>query len=275
MRKMLITLLTINSASAFAVNNGAFQEFDNQYNAGLGVTNVTLYNGGNQQSLLQSQFMNLDVERLFDLGVWFDINANLVLSQNNLGTQASGTGMTSSGIKEYPGMPASQDPNLGGVNAKVGYAFPVLPERLQLTPYGLLGRNTNLSMSAIVSNGFSNVTNDYYYTGGLGARIEYRIDKNILVFADQLASYNWDQSAPVSGILPQNKTAWTSTLGAKFNPYKSLQLGLQGFYTIYQAQAAAPNATPSNNGGSSGSGLYTIYQPQSSLGGQVSIGLTY
>jgi hypothetical protein len=276
MRKMLITLLTISTGSVFAVNNGAFQEFDNQYNAGLGVNNITLYNGGNQQSLSQSQYMSLDVERLFDLGIWFDINANLVLSQNNLGTQASGTGMASSDVDNYPGMPASQDPNLGGVNAKIGYAFPILPERLQVTPYGLVGRNTNLSMSTIVSNNFNNVTNDFYYTGGVGTRIEYRINKNILVYGDQLAAYNWDQSAPIGGITPQNNMVWTSTVGAKFNPYKSLQLGLQGFYTNYQAQASPPSATPTNNGGSSATGgLYTIYQPQSSIGAQISIGLTY
>ena len=275
MRKMLITLLTISSVPVFAVNNGAFQEFDNEYNMGSGITNVTLYNGGNQQSLLQSQFINLNVERLFDLGIWFDVNANLVLSQYSLGSQAQGTGMSTSGVPGYPGMPASQDPNLGGVNTKLGYAFPVIPEHLQVTPYGLVGRNTNLAMSTIVSNGFNNVTSDYYYTGGLGARVEYRIDKNVLVYADQLAAYNWDQSGPTGGIPPQNNMALTSSIGAKFNPYKSLQFGVQGFYTNFQAQAAAPNATPSNNGGPSSTGLYTIYQPQSSLGGQVSIGLTY
>ena len=276
MCKILITLLTISTGVAFAVKNSAFQAFDNQYNTGLGVNNITLYNGGNQQSLSQSQYMSLDVERLFGLGIWFDINANLVLSQNNLGTKAPGTGMASSDKKDYPGMPASQDPNLGGVNAKIGYAFPIIPERLQVTPYGLVGRNTNLSMSTIVSNNFNNVTNDFYYTGGLGARIEYRINKNILLYADQLAVYNWDQSAPIGGIPPQNNMVWTSTVGAKFNPYKSLQFGLQGFYTNYQAEASTPSATPTNNGGPTDiGGLYAIYQPQSSIGAQISIGLTY
>ena len=275
MRKILLTLLTISSASAFAVNNGAFQEYDNEYNVGYGATNVTLSNGGNEQSLQQSQFITLDVERLFDLGVWFDVQANLVLSQNSLGSQATGTGMGNSGNPTFPGMPSSQDPNLGGVNAKVGYAFPLLAQHLQLTPYVLAGRNTNLAMSTIVSNGFGNVSDDYYYSGGLGGRLEYRINSSILVYADQAAVYNWDQSAPTGGVAPQNTMAWTSTLGAKFNLYKSLQVGVQGFYTNYQQEAAVPPATPSNSGGQSGSGLYTIYQPQSSLGGLVSIGLTY
>ena len=275
MRKILISLLTVGSASAFAINNGAFQEFDNQYSAGLGITNVNLSNGGGEQSLQQSQYMTLDVERLFDVGVWFDVNANLVLSQNSLGTKATGTGMSTTGIQDYPGMPASQDPNFGGVNAKVGYAFPIIPEHLQLTPYALAGRNTNLAMSTIVSNGFNNVSNDYYYTGGLGGRLEYRINKNILLYADQVAAYNWDQSGPVGGIPPQNDMVWTSTLGAKFNVVKDLQVGLQGFYSNYQAQAAVPTATPSNNGGNSGTGQYTIYQPQSSIGGLISFGLTY
>lgn len=276
MRKILAGLLTLSGASAFAVNNGAFQQFDDQYNVGYGVSNVTFANGGSQETLQQSQFLTLDVERLFDVGVWLNVNADLVLSQNSLGNQASGTGNGNSGIGTMPGMPASQDPNFGGVNFKVGYAFPVIPEHLQITPYVLGGRNTNLAMSSIVSNGYANVTNDYYYTGGVGGRIEYRINKYILLYADQLASYNWDQSAPVGGVQPQNNMIWTSTLGAKFNVVKNLQLGLSGFYNNYQAEASPPNPTPSNNGGNTSSGsLYTIYQPQSSIGGIVTVGLTY
>lgn len=271
MRKILIGLLSVSGASAFAVNNGAFQQFDDEYNVGYGVANTQFTNGSGNQTLQQSQFMTLEVERLFDMGIWMDVSANLVTSQNSLGNQATGTGQGNSGISGFPGMPSSQDPNFGGVNAKVGYAFPILPEHLQVTPYALAGRNTNLAMSTIVSNGFANVTNDYYYTGGVGGRIEYRINNHILVYGDQLASYNWDQSAPVGGIPPQNNMVWVSTIGAKFNIVKNLQLGVNGFYKNYQAEAAVPAATPSNNGG----GTTTIYQPTSTIGGLVTIGLTY
>ena len=276
MRKILVGLLSVSGASAFAVNNGAFQQFDDQYNIGYGASQMSLQNGAGNQTLQQNQFITLEVERLFDMGVWMDVGANLVLSQNSLGNQATGTGNGQSGVPGQPGMPASQDPNFGGVNAKVGYAFAILPQHLQVTPYALAGRNTNLAMSSIVSNGYNNVTSDYYYTGGVGARIEYRINPYILVYADQNAAYNWDQSAPTAGVQPQNTMNYVSTLGAKFNVVKNLQLGLSGFYNNYQQMASAPYPTPSNNGGQGSNGqLTTIYQPQSSMGGLVTVGLTY
>ena len=276
MRKILIGLLTISGVSAFAVNNSQFQAFDNEYNIGYSVANTEFTNGAGNQTLQQSQAMALEVERLFDIGIWMDVGADLVVSQNSLGNQATGTGQGNSGIAGYPGMPSTQDPNFGGVNAKVGYAFPVLPDSLQVTPYVLVGRNTNMAMSTLVSNGFANVSNDYYYTGGVGGRIEYKINKYILVYGDQLVSYNWDQSAPVGGVAPQNNMVYISTIGAKFNIVKNLQLGASAFYKNYQAEAAAPSPTPSNNGGSDSSGqLVTIYQPTSSLGGMINVGLTY
>ena len=276
MRKILVSLLSVSSASAFAVNNGAFQQFDNEYNVGYGASQMTLQNGAGNQTLQQNQFITLEVERLFDMGIWMDVNANLVLSQNSLGNQATGTGNGQSGIAGQPGMPASQDPNFGGVNAKVGYAFPVLSQHLQVTPYALVGRNTNLAMSSIVANGYNNVTSDYYYTGGVGGRLEYRINQYILVYGDQLISYNWDQSAPTAGIQPQNVMNYVSTVGAKFNVVKNLQLGVNGFYNNYQQMSAAPSPTPSINGGSTSNGqLTTIYQPQASMGGLVTVGLTY
>lgn len=277
MRKIIVgCFLGISSALAFSVDNAAFQAFDDEYNIGYGVANTQFTNGAGDQTLQQSQFITLEVERLFDMGIWMDVGANMVLSQNSLGNQATGTGQGNSGIASYPGMPASQDPNFGGVNIKVGYAFPILPEHLQVTPYGLVGRNTNMAMSTIVSNGYANVTNDYYYTGGLGGRIEYRLNNYILIYGDQLASYNWDQSAPVGGVQPQNSMLFVSTLGAKFNVVKNLQLGINGFYSNYQAEASVPPPTPSNNGGTNAQGdLVTIYQPTSAFGGVITVGLTY
>ncbi len=276
MRKIIVGLLSLSSASVFAVNNSAFQEFDDEYNIGYGWSQMTLQNGSANQTLQQNQYMTLEVERLFDMGVWLDVGANLVLSQNSLGNQAQGTGNGQSGVAGQPGMPASQDPNFGGVNAKVGYAFPVLSQNLQVTPYALAGRNTNLAMSAIVANGYNNVSTDYYYTGGVGGRIEYRINKYILVYGDQLISYNWDQSGPSAGVEPQNVMNYVSTLGAKFNVVKNLQLGANAFYNNYQQMAAAPTPTSSNNGGTASNGqLTTIYQPQSSFGGVITVGLTY
>ena len=275
MRKILLATLVIGSASAFALDNQKFQEFDRQMSLGYGTYQMTLQNGAGNQTLQQSQFLNLEVERLFDVGVWADVNATLNLATNSLGNKAIGTGQGNSGIAGVPGMPASQDPNLGGVNLKVGYAFPLLCQHLQLTPYALLGRSTNLAMSAIVGNGYSNVTNDYFYNGGIGGRVEYRINKTFDVYFDQNMVYNWDQSGPTAGMMPQNVMTFTSTLGAKFNIVKNLQLGANVFYNNYQPMAATPPITTSLNGGGSGVNQVSVYQPQYNYGGMISVGLTY
>ena len=276
MKKIFSLLFLLISPFLFALNNSQFQLFDDQYNFGYGASNTSFSNGIQNQTLQQNQFLNLEVERLFDIGIWMDINANIVTSQNSLGNQATGTGQGNSGIISFPGMPSSQDANLGGVNVKVGYSFIVVNNNLQLTPYLLVGRNTNLAMSTIVSNGFSNVTNDFFYSSGIGGRLEYRINESILLYADQSFSYNWDQSAPVAAIQPQNNLISQSTIGAKFNIIKNLQLGVNTFYKNYQYASSVPPATPSNNGGADTSGnLVTIYQAQNSLGGMVTIGLTY
>lgn len=273
MRKLLLCVLGVSGSSVYAINNAAFQEFDNQYNTGYSYSQMSLKNGANNVATQNNQTLSLDVEKLFDMGVWFDVNANMVLSQStsNLG----GTGMGGSGISGQPGMPTSQNPNFGGVNAKVGYAIPVVENTLQVTPYALAGRNTNLAMSTIVSNGYNNVTNDYFYSGGIGARIEWIISDAIMLYGDQSYVYNWDQSGPTDGSSPQNVSTLNTVIGAKFNVYQSLQLGLNGFYTNYQNQSLPPAATPSNNGGSQNGNLVTIYKPTDVVGGMVTVGLTY
>jgi hypothetical protein len=136
-----------------------------------------------------------------------------------------------------------------------------------LTPYGLLGRNTNLAASTLTSNNNSNVANDFYYTLGIGGRLEYRMDDTIDFYLDQLFAYNWDQSGPLNGIMPQNNQIYTTTLGAKFNVYKQLQLGISGFYSIYQPMASLPTD-------STGVGVYAPCNC-GSYGGTISVGLTY
>lgn len=269
MRKILVTTLAVASVSTFASTNySAFQEFDNQYNIGWGMSQYQLQNGGAQQALQQNQTLTLEVERLFDMGLWMDAAASYVIATNSLGNASPGTGMGGA-------QPLSQVPALGGVNAKVGYAFDVVSNKLQLVPYALVGFNTNLAMSTLTANNFANVTNDTFYTGGIGARLEYRITKWVEVYADQSMVYNWDQSGPLNGIQPQNNMAYTTTIGAKFKPYKDFIIGLNGFYNNYQYMAGAPGTGATNGGNSVNGTTYSIYQPQYNLGGMITVGLTY
>ncbi len=262
MRKILLATLASTSVAAFATATNY------QYNAGYSFSQYQLSNGGGQQALQQNQGINIEIERLFDVGVWMDIGANYVTATNSLGNKSMGTGMGGA-------QPASQVPNLGGVNSKVGYSFAVVPSTLLLTPYVLAGYNTNIAMSTLTSNNFSNVTSDTYFTGGFGGRLEYRITKWVDLYADQSIVYNWDNSGPLNGTMPQNNMVYTSTIGAKFKPYRSLILGVNGFYNNYQYMAAAPGSGATNGGNSPSGSTYTIYQPQSNFGGMVTIGLTY
>ncbi|MCC2645522.1 MAG: hypothetical protein K0R94_1300, partial [Burkholderiales bacterium] len=109
MRKILLVTLAVASTAAFAeiTNYAPFQEFDNQYNVGYTFSQYQLSNGGNQQALQQNQGLGINVERLFDIGIWMDVGANYVISTNSLGNKSTGTGMSGA-------QPASQVPNLGG-----------------------------------------------------------------------------------------------------------------------------------------------------------------
>lgn len=269
MRKLLITLLATSSVSAFAADNG-FQQFDNQYNIGYGTNQMSTGANRGGGTLVGNDYMNLEIEKLFDNNVWFNVNANLVTYVTNYGAimTAGSTGSTSSA-----GGLLSANGNFGGLNAKVGYAYPLLNNTLQIIPYVQAGRNTNLSgySVAIGDQPGSNVTNMFYYTTGVGARAEYRVLDNMSVYFDQSAVYNFDQTPYEAGFNPQNTFQARSTLGVKYNAYKSLQIGLQGYYDAY------------NNGNSAGTGTsagtfalaQSVQMPMSNIGGMISVGLTY
>ncbi len=262
MRKLLITLLATGSVSAFAADNG-FQQFDNQYNIGYGINQMSTGAAQGGGYLVGNNYINIEVEKLFDNNVWFDVNANLVTYTTNYG--ATNTALSNEG-----GL-LSANGNFGGINAKVGYAFPLLNNTLQLTPYVQVGRNTNLSGYAITTaQATTNVINDFYYTTGAGARAEFRVLDNLSVYADQSALYNFDQTPYTAGYNPQNTFQARSTIGVKYNVYKNVQVSASGYYDAY------------NNGNSAGTqnqgtvlSAQNVQMPISNVGGLISVGLTY
>ena len=199
----------------------------------------------------QTNVINFEAERLLNNGIWIDINANMAF------------GAGPAGLSPY------SIANDYGINGKVGYAFPMLNQHLQIIPYALIGLNNTASagggLIALTAN--PQIANSFVYTGGIGGRLEYRINRAVLLYADQLVGYNWDQSGPQFGIMPQNNMLYTSTLGAKFNIVKNLQIGVRGYYNNYQPMAGNMIVTP----------IATSFAPQTqnSFGGLVSVGLTY
>lgn len=268
MRKslLLVSLLT-SSASAFAASSYTeFQKFDNQFNLGYGITSGKVSNAGGQKTAgTDTQFISLEIERLFDVGVWLRANASYV----------SYYGQSQVDLPGGKGNTTGSQPNFGGININVGYAFPLIANHLLLTPYGLVGKNTNISTYTVAAAGsLTNITQDSFYSFGLGGRLEYRINNYVDVYLDQNAVYN-DSHAPVqSGFTGSGNYSFTTALGAKFNVVKYLQLGVQGFFTAYSFPSLTNTSTgplapvagviPSN-----------FMVPTTTFGGLVTLGLTY
>jgi hypothetical protein len=274
MHKILIILgFSISCTYSFAANvvaesavlpeNHAFQEFDNQIYIGYGTTYGNLTNTYNQNSNYGTTLIGIGVERLFDMGLWLRFDGTLMTGYSNF---------NSSNPNALTG-PLGQSPSVADLNIKVGYAFPVVKDTLLVTPYALMGRNTNLTSNSLNNNNASgtggtstlnaNVTQDYFLTGGIGGRIEYRINSVFDIYFDQNALYNSERSGPTSNYTSATNYQLTSTLGAKFNVWDELQLGLNGFYTYNQLSGAAAPAQ-----------FYQLYQ-QNQVGGMVTVGLTY
>jgi hypothetical protein len=275
MFKKILVLSLAYAGSVFAVDNGTFQQFENEYNVGYGYQTGTLLDGYGNSSYFNAQTLNVEVERLFDNGIWIDGNYNMVTnySQPNLGPLNGGNGSgnvcTGSNCANYGGQ-FGQNPFMFSLLFKGGYAFQVINNKLQLTPYAMLGRSYNWATSTVNANGGNNLATDYFYTGGLGGKISYRLNNAILLYVDELYTYNWDNSGAIKSIQTSPELygksyaatnyTLTSTLGAKFNVYRDLQLGVNTFWNNFQPQSNI-------------SGL--MYTPTNTFGGQVSIGLTY
>ncbi len=247
---------TINNTNSNNSSYAAFQEFDKEFNFAMIFNQVNLKNGQMDIAGISNQEYNIEIERLYNNGIWFNLNANLVTQSLNNQINGQGSG-NQTVVNQYPA--------LNGMNLKLGNGILFNKQQILFTPYLQLGRNANLTASVLSNNHDMNITNDFYITIGGGARIEYQLNKYIEFYFDQAINYNFDQSSPLDGIMPQNTMLYTSMIGSKFNVYKQLQLGVNLFYNNYQNMASLPQD-------STGFGIYT---PTFNYGGALSIGLTY
>ena len=276
MKKLLITASILFTSYVIADNvleqYSGFQAFQNEYNLGYEFTQMTLINGAQQTAAVNQQSINLEVEHLFDMGIWADANLNMVTaySQPTLGPNYLNGGGGQGGNQAYA---VGQNPFMYSFILKGGYAFSLLNDKLQLTPYGMICRNANWAASTIVANGYQPASsNDWFLTGGFGFRVAYRFGEKIMLYADQLYSYNWDQSGAIKYIQTQpvpdgygksyaaTNYQFTTTIGAKYNVTKDFQVGLSGFWNNYQHQSNIASV---------------VYIPQNTFGEMISVGLTY
>lgn len=263
-KSLVFTIILLNTAGlAYARVSNVFRRFENQYNLGYGLSQNTLINGSHNKVIARTDYINLEIERLWDSKVWLDVNFNQVTAYNqpNLGRLNGGNGS---------GSPFGQNPFMLSFTGKLGYGFNLIDQRLQLTPYVMLGRNANFATSTIIANGQAPLTHDYFYTGGLGGRLSYLATSSIMLYLDQIYLYNWDNSGAIKYIqtAPYNygksyaatNYGFTTTLGGRFNMWKNLQLGLNFYWNNFQPQ--------SNIAG-------VMYTPTDTFGVMGSIGLTY
>ena len=253
MNKYILGVMAVSSLSTFAADLSDFQAFDNQVNVGFGLQQEEATAPGNSGSSVMgsNQVYSLEGERILNNGVYVDVMANLAFT-------STPTNMTSPLMSNY------------GLNGKVGYAFDVADSHLLLTPYGLFGMNNNGLMglnnaSLMTAGSTASVASSFFYTYGVGGRIEYRINDSILVYADQNYMMNMDQTRYAPGIEAQNVNSAMSTLGVKFNLVDLFQVGVRGMYTTYMPQASNNSMVPG----------MTLSQPQSSMSAMVTLGLLF
>jgi hypothetical protein len=247
-----------------------FQNFQNQYNLGIQFSQIGLIDGNYNHKLAEQKSLNIEIEHLFDNNIWLGANLNTVISysQPNLGPgYLNGGGVANSNNTAYA---FGQNPFMNSFILKGGYTFDFYHDNMQVLIYAMLGRNANFAASTIVANDYNTIGEDYFYTGGFGARFSYIMAKDFMLYLDQLYNYNWDNSGAIKSVQtsPENygksyaatNYQFTTTIGVRYNINDTLQFGISGYYNNYQHQ--------SNIAG-------VVYIPQHTFGENISIGFTY
>jgi hypothetical protein len=261
MKKLLFTLLTVTALPSFAYfNYSNFQQFDNQVSFGLNTIQGNLSTSdaaGNSNSYGVTGF-NLEVEKLFDIGLWLDVNMGNIQVYTQTNNEAS---------------PLGAYPFIASLNAKLGYNIP-FTQFFSLTPYALLGKNANVTLftgTGVLGGTGKNVTQDYFYTIGFGARAEFPINKYIDIFLDQSIVYNDDQTKLIADnglMITASNFQTVSTAGVKVNLAQNLQLAGNIFYNTYTGYDSNTLALMNAPGGQDG-------LPTTAFGAQASVGFTF
>ncbi len=270
MKKLILnTSLTLLANSMLGLGSN-FTSFENEYNLGYQFTQMTLINGAQNTVKFHPNSLNMEIEHLFDANIWLDANLNMVVSydQPYLGSAFNGADTTT-----HQAAALGQDPFMYSITMRGGYSFLPFNGNMQIIPYAMFGRNANWSASTAVANNYQSLASiDYFLTGGFGLRLGYKLLDNMLIYTDGLYSYNWDQSGAIKSIQTQNPPVgygksyaatnyqFTTTIGARYQITKDVELGVSGFWNNYQHQ--------SNIAG-------VVYIPQNTFGEMISLGMTY
>ncbi len=263
-----------NNTNSWSDKYQPFQLFDSQFNIGLGASNGTTSITGGPQfgpgphdlGKYNNVYNTLEVEKLFDAGVWFVVDGTLVDSYSQSANQSLVSGQKSGNNI------TGNNPYFGGVSAKVGYAFP-FNDSIMVTPYGMIGRSTNMSSFALdnLSAGEKNLTSSYYNTLGAGFRLEaIAINKYLELYLDEYLGHNFNET-PIEPTIfsgDPSYSAWTTTVGLKWRVAYNFQIGANYAFT------ADYPATPLMNKQDSKAPFY-YYTPSTNYAYMLTFGFNY
>jgi opacity protein-like surface antigen len=283
--KYLLSLSIVISSLSFAaesVNKSGstwsdgykpYQLFDSQFNIGLGASqgvtskaNWPQWGSEPSDGTYNNIYNTLEIEKLFSVGVWLLIDATLVDSYSQSSNQSLVAGQKSGNNI------TGNNPYFGGVSAKVGYAFP-FNDSIMVTPYGMVGRSTNMSSFALDNLAASekNITQSYYNSLGLGFRLEaIAINKYLELYLDEYLGHNFSETPIETTIFSGDPSysAWTTTLGLKWRVADNFQVGANYAFSAYHTATYLQNIQNSK-------APFYYYTPSTNQAYMVTFGFNY
>ncbi len=261
-RKIFVmTFLSCSLGLSYAEQN-QFDMFDNRVYLDGGANLVVLKNNWQQSSKILSTNAGIGFEKLFVTSrVWFDFNLGNLMTYHELDNN----------LAQAAKNPVPFDPNFFSMNLKLGRAFQVVDDQLQTTPYILLGKNGNMTPYTVVDsaqdiNGVKYISSglsNFFWTSGIGGRLEYAVNQTFDFYLDENLNYNHDNSKIQAPYVKQNNLALVNLVGFKWQAWRDLQFAVEGFYTYQDYLLSMPQDQNSE------------FNPSSTFGTRFTVGLTF
>lgn len=260
---LLFNIITFSYAkNVESLQKTQFDMFDNRMYLGADASLLFLSNNWGQNASLLSSNAELGVEKLFfNSRVWFDFNLTNLISYHQLDNN----------IIQPTKNPLPFDPNLFTISLKVGRAFQVVHNHLQITPYGLFSKNSNMTPYSVLytaqdQDGVKYINsglNNFFWTAGFGGRLEYAVSNTFDFYLDEHLSYSYDNAVIQHPYVKQNNIALANLLGMKWQAWNKLQFAVEEFYNYQDYLITLPEQQ------------YSQFRPKSILGTRFVVGLTF
>ena len=264
LKKISPLLILLFTTLAFAEEKGLnqFDMFDNRFYINAGANFGTLQNHNNQTAQFISSNMGLGVEKLFfDSRIWLNAELGSMMSYHELDNNLS----------QEQKIPLAFDPKFYSLNLKLGRAFQIVDNSVQITPYALVGKNGNmtpysLSNTAIDDHHVKYITSgleNFFWTTGIGGRLEYAVAETFDFYLDENLNYNLDNSHVQAPNVKLNNLELMNTIGAKWQAVSKLQFAIEGYYRYQQYTLSVPQEQDLQ------------YNPLMDFGTRLMVGMTF